>query len=323
MSSVPSPFDPDGFRQGMGRITDLPLEEIVVRLLEYLFDGSLESRLIDDLIDLSNVLSPHELGEVYRYVQSMTTEASHSVMAKHAPMWSPLINSAGAEFSRETLFDGCILYRSAVQAPVRPAMVCFTSRGGGMLFRNCRFLDILGRHPVDVIINSTETGSYGRWHIGGSRSFAGSLAKLKQALSDRGIRPLVYTGASAGGGPAVYAATLDAGTQAVLFGGRFYVPGRNIPLAKAGLAFEPICDCWTGPMPPVHNIFAALEPIDRENDQRLQSLVKGAQSVPLAGADTHSPMVTLTARRKLRPVLDMLVLAASGARVNFHKVIAP
>ncbi len=318
MLNVPSPYDP-----GAGRIADLPVEGIVARLLESLYRRRNEHRLIDELIDLSNTLSPHELGEVYRYVQSMTTENGHKQMFAHAPMWSQLTNGPGAEFSRETLFDGTVLYRSAVQAAVRPALVCFTSRGGGMLMRNCRFLEMLGRHPVDVVMNSTETGSYGRWHIGGAGSFAESLFRLRQVLAERGIRARVYTGASAGGGPAVYAATLDPGTQAVLFGGRFYAPGRNIPLAKAGPAFEPICDCWAGPMPQVHNIFAALEPIDHENDQRLQALVNGARSIPLAGAATHSPMVTLTARRKLRPVLDLLVQAAAGDRVNFQKVIAP
>ena len=76
-------------------------------------------------------------------------------------------------------------------------------------------------------------------------------------------------------------------------------------------------------MPQVYNTYGELQPIDQENNKRLQALVQRIQSVALANDGTHSPMVTLTARRKLRPVLDLLVQVASGARVNFEKVVAP
>ena len=318
MSSAPSPDRP-----GSERISDLPPDAVVGRLLDALFDRKQHPQLRDDLTELGNAWSPHELGEVYMAIKSMLTEDGGAQFAAFAPMWSPLTNGPGAEYSRETLFDGTVLYCSTVKASVRPALVCFTSRVNGMFMPNCRFLELLGRHPVDIVINSTESGTFGLWNLAGAGSFAGSLRALKAVLAARDIRPGAYAGASAGGGPAVYAAMLDPGSAAVLFGCRFYVPGRNIPLADAGTAFEPICACWTGPKPQVHNIFGALQPVDLENDQRLQALVPGAQSVPLAGDNTHSPMVTLTARRKLRPVLDLLVQAALGAPVNFAKVITP
>ena len=304
-------------------IADLPLDEVAGRLLDALLEKRLHIRLRGDLTELGNALAPHELAELYKLLQVSTTEDGAAQIAAFAPMWSPLLNGAGAVYSRETLFDGTVLFRSAVKAAVRPVLVCFTSKLNGMFMPNVRFLELLGKHPVDVVINSTDSGTFGEWNLAGTRSFAGSLLALKATLSTRGIRPRAYAGASAGGGPAVYAAMLDPGTSAVLFGCRFYVPGRNIPLRQAGTAFEPICACWAGPVPAVYNIFGALQPIDQENNARLQALVPGAQSVPMAGDDTHSPMVTLTARRKLRPVLDLLIQVAGGARVNFGKVIAP
>ena len=318
MSSVPGPVD--------GRllpIQDMPLDQMATRLLDCLFKKKLHVRLREDLTELGNALSPHELAALYQFIKAMTTEDGRAQIAAFAPMWSPLTNGPGAEYSRETLFDGTILFRSAVKAAVRPALVCFTSKMNGMFMPNCRFLELLGKYPVDVVINSTDSGTFGQWNLAATGSFAGSLFQLKQVLAERGIRTRLYAGASAGCGPALYAATLDPGTQAVLFGCRFYVPGRNIPLAEAGSAFEPICACWTGPAPQVHNIYGALQPIDRTDDRRLRALVPGTQSVALADDDTHSPMVTLTARRKLRVVLDLLVQAATGARVNFQKVIDP
>lgn len=315
MLSVPAP------RNGaVLRISDLPPDEVVVRLLDALVNKR-QARLKADLDDLSNAFSPHALAKIYKDVQSMTTPDGQTQIALHAPMWTQLTQGKGAEFSREVLYEGTTLYRSAVQGTIRPAMVCFTGWQGGMFLRNCRFLDMVGRHPVDVVINSTESGTFGHWQLRGTNSFAESLFTLKAALAARGITPRVYTGVSAGCGPALYAATLDRPAAAVLFGCRFYVPGRNIKLADAGSAFEPICECWQGRLPQVHNIFGALEPIDRMDDRRLRALVPGTQSIALKDDDTHSPMVTLTARRKLRPVLDLLVQAAAGARVNFQKVI--
>lgn len=318
MSSVPAPGD-----GGALRISDLPLDEVVGRLLDRLIHKKDEGLLRDDLDDLGSALSPHELAEIYKYIKGMTTEKGQVRIALHAPMWTQLTVGTGAVFSREVLFEGTTLYRSAVQGALRPVLVCFTSRHGGMFLRNCRFLDMLGHHPIDVVINSTESGTFGHWHLGRTASFAGSLFTLKAALAERGITPRLYAGASAGCGPAVYAATLDRPTAAALFSCRFYMPGRSIRLADAGPAFEPICDCWQGRLPQVYNIYGALQPIDRKDDRRLRALVPGTQSVPLAGDDTHSPMVTLTARRKLRAVLELLVQAAGGAQVNFKKVINP
>lgn len=315
MSNAPLPPEPSA-----AKLADWPIDKIVMRLLEALFDKTSDVRLKSDLVELGHSLSPHELAEVYKFILAMITQDGRAQIAAFAPMWSQLLNGAGAVYSRETLFDGTILFRSAVQAATRPALVCFTSRQNGMFMPNCRFLELLGRYPIDIVINSTDSGTFGLWNLDRTGSFAGSLLRLKAALGDRGIRPAAYAGASAGCGPAVYAATLDAGTSAVLFGCRFYVPGRNIPLSEAGPAFEPICDCWTGEKPQVYNIFGALQPIDVENDARLQALVPRAKSYPMPNDDKHSPMITLTARRKLRMVMDLVVQVASGQTVNFDLV---
>ena len=303
-------------------LTELAIDEIAVKLLDHLVDARAGTRLRDDLAHLGNALSPHELSALYQFLFATTTEDGCTQIAGIAPMWLRLLNTPGATFSRETLFDGSRLYRSAVHGPVRPALVCFTSRQNGMFMPNCRFLELLGNFPIDIVINSTDSGTFGMWNLQGCGSFAGSLALLKAALAERGIVPRAYAGASAGGGPAVYAATLDAGTSAVLFGLRFFVPGRNIPLSMAGPAFEPICECWSGPLPRVYNIFGALQGRDAENNARLQALVAKAKSYPIPVDDTHSPMVTLTARRKLRGVFDLLVKVASGATVDFDMVVS-
>ena len=315
MWSAPLPLDTPGLP-----LAERPLDEVAVHVLDLMMERGQGARLREDLSELGNRLSPHELGEVYQFIAAMTTEDGRAQIAAVAPMWSQLLNGAGAVFTRETLFEGSVLFRSALEARVRPALVCFTSRQNGMFMPNCRFLELLGRHPVDVVMNWTESGTFGLWDLDKAGSFALSLARLRAALAARGIVPGAYAGASAGGGPAVYAAALDGGRTAVLFGGRFYVPGRNIPLGQAGPAFEPLCSCWRGPGPVVHNIFGALQPIDVENDARLRALVGGAQSWPLAGDDKHSPMVTLAVRRKLRPVIDLLVQAAGGAVVSFDLV---
>ncbi len=300
---------------------ELAIDEIAVKLLDHLVDRRAGTRLRDDLADLGNALSPHELSALYQFLDATTTDDGRAQIAGVAPMWSQLLNGTGATFSRETLFDGSTLFRSQVAAPVRPALVCFTSRQNGMFMPNCRFLELLGKYPVDVVINATQSGTFGLWNLQDSGSFAGSLRQLKAALAERGIVPRAYAGASAGCGPAVYAATLDPGTSAVLFGLRFFVPGRNIPLSEAGPAFEPICDCWPGPLPRTYNIFGALQGVDVENNSRLQRLLPEAKSYPMPNDDKHSPMVTLTARRKMRGVIDLLVRVAAGDTVDFSMVV--
>ena len=318
MSSAPLPPEPPQQRLG-----DLATDEIAMHLLTHLLTRKPGTRLRDDLADLGNAMSPHELAEVYQFLAAMTSDDGLAQVRGVAPMWSQLRNGRGAVYSRATLFDGTTLFRSNVKAAERPALVCFTSRQDGMFMPNVRFLELLGKYPVDVVMNSTESGTFGLWNLGGTGSFPGSLALVRAALAERGIVPRAYAGASAGCGPALYAATLDQGTSAVLFGCRFYVPGRNIPLSEAGTAFEPICACWQGIMPQVYNIFGGLQTVDIENDQRLRALIPGAKSYPLPGDDTHSPMVTLTARRKLRAVMEMLVQVAGGATVNFDMVVQP
>jgi hypothetical protein len=318
MSSAPVPPEPET------RLADLPVDKIVLRLLNRMRVRKVgNTKLRDDLSDLGNVMSPHELSQVYQFLAATTSEDGLAQVRGVAPMWSQLHGGGGAVYTRETLFDGTTLFRSAVEATVRPALVCFTSKLDGMFMPNVRFLELLGKYPVDVVMNSTESGTFGLWNLGGTGSFAASLKLLKAALAERGIISKAYAGASAGCGPALYAATLDEGTSAVLFGCRFFVPGRNIPLSQAGTAFEPICDCWSGKMPRAYNIFGGLQAIDVENDKRLRALVQGARSYPLPKDDTHSPMVTLTARRKLRAVIDLLVQVAEGATVTFDLVVRP
>lgn len=318
MSSAPVPPETP-----QRRLSDLAIDEITMHLLDRMVDKRSGNGLRDDLADLGNALSPHELAQIYQFLAAMTTDDGLAQVRGVAPMWSQLLNGAGAVYSRETLFDGTTLFRSAVEGPERASLVCFTSRLNGMFMANSRFLELLGKFPIDVVVNTTESGTFGLWNLGGCGSFAGSLGLLKAALADRGIVTRAYTGASAGGGPAVYAATLDAGTSAVLFGGRFFGPGRNIPLSEAGPAFEPICDCWQGPMPRVYNIFGALQATDVESDARLHGLVPGVKSYPMPKDDKHSPMSTLTARRKLRPVMDLLYDVGLGKTVDFDFVTVP
>jgi hypothetical protein len=323
MSSVPvlpETVPPDAIPP---RLTDLPIDEIAFHVLDLMLSKKVDNRLRDCLTDLGNALSPHELAQVYEVLEAMTSEDGLAQVRGIAPMWSQLRNGAGAVYTREVLFDGTTLFRSDVKGPNRAALVCFTSRQDGMFMPNVRFLQLLGEYPIDVVLNSTESGTFGLWNLGGTGSFAGSLSMLKTALAERGIRTRAYAGASAGCGPAVYAATLDAGTSAVLFGCRFFMPGRNIPLADAGPAFEPICACWQGVMPRVYNIFGALQGIDIVDDARLRHLVPGTRSYPLPNDDKHSPLSTLTARRKLRPVMERLVEVARGRTVSFDMVVRP
>jgi hypothetical protein len=235
-------------------------------------------------------------------------------------MWMHLRTFVAKVFSREVLFDGSLLFRSAVQGPQRASLICFTGRLNGMFMANCKFLDLLGDHPIDIVMNSTESGTFGQWNLDGAGSFYGSLMKLKGALRALGIPTVAYTGTSAGGGPAVYAAASDPGTSAILFGGRFYLPGRIIPLAQAGTAFEPFCEGWRGAAPKIHNIYGALQPTDCKNDEHLHALVPSARSYPLANDRSHNPMVTLSMRKHLRPVMDLLAQAAHGIDVNFDLV---
>lgn len=318
MSSVPVP--PEAPR----RLCDRDIDEIALHLLERMLVRKARNTLLrDDLAELGNQMSPHELSQVYQFLVATTSEDGLAQVRGVAPMWSQLHGGGGAVYTRETLFEGTTLFRSAVQGPVRPALVCFTSKLDGMFMPNVRFLELLGKYPVDVVMNSTPSGTFGLWNLGGTGSFAGSLRLMNAVLAVRGIVPKAYAGASAGCAPALYAATLDEGTSALLFGCRFFVPGRNIPLSQAGTAFEPICECWQGKMPITYNIFGGLQPIDVENDNRLRALVPGARSYPLPNDDTHSPMVTLTARRKLRAVIDLLVQVAEGATVSFDLAVQP
>ena len=61
---------------------------------------------------------------------------------------------------------------------------------------NCRFLELLGRHPVDVVMNWTDSGTFGLWDLDGAGSFAGRgkrPAEIDEAVAS-GIGHLVVEG---------------------------------------------------------------------------------------------------------------------------------
>ncbi len=299
---------------------DLSLSDIAIGLLDLLVSDVRDRRLGDALTDLGDMLAPQELAEVYQLVAIMVTEDTRLRIARLAPQWNQFTSRGGYEFGREVLFDGAVLYRSATVADARPAMVCFTSRRNGLFMANCRFLDLLGAYPVDVIILTSDDGTFGNWNLGAAGGFYAALQLLKSTLGHRGIRPGVYVGASAGGGPAVHAALLDGQASANMIGGRFYSPGRKIPLSQAGTAFAPLCNCWQGPGPPVYSIFGADMLIDVENNARLVAQYPAAQVHPIPKDDKHNPMATLASRQKLRDVIDLIVRVASGKAANFDLV---
>ena len=191
MSSAPLPLD-----QPPTALADRPADEVAAHLLEMMFDDSPAADLQRTLADLGNMKSPHELAEIYQFIAAMTTEDGRVQIAAMAPMWSQLLNGAGAVYRREMLFEGSILFRSALEAPLRPALVCFTSRQNGMFMPNCRFLELLGRHPVDVVMNWTDSGTFGLWDLDGAGSFAGRgkrPAEIDEAVAS-GIGHLVVEG---------------------------------------------------------------------------------------------------------------------------------
>jgi len=318
MSNAPlPPEEADFFGQ------DMDLSEMVKGILDLVVSNVGDRRLGRALVDLGNLLAPQELTKVYQTITEKLTDASRQRVARLAPQWNHFLSRGGKVYRREQLWPGVMLYRSAAEGAVRPAMVCFTSKRAGLFMPNCRFLELIGRHPVDVVILTSDTGTFGDWSLCGSRSFHDSLATLKAELAGRGIRPSLYLGASAGGGPAVIAAMLDGRASGIMFGGRFYWPGRKIPLSRAGSAFEPLCACWQGPRVPLHSIFGANMAWDAENTRRLSRLMPHLQANPIPNDDKHSPMATLAARQKLRPVVDLIVQAAAGKPVNFDLVRMP
>ena len=299
---------------------DFPLEEIVVGLLELLMTHEADKALHEKFAELGKNYSPHEMAKIYRRLADQTTKESQVRLARVAPLWGMLLNSGGAVYRREILFEGATLYRSAVQAEERAAMVCFTGIMNGMFMPNCRFLELIGKYPIDVVILQTEDGSFGQWNPGGARSFYDALRILKSMLAARGIHVKAFIGTSAGGGPAVIAAMLDGTTSAIMFGGRFYSPGRRIPLKRAGPAFEPLCACWQGPTPPIYSIFSGEMRVDIRNNRKLVTLLPHAKAYPIPKSDKHNAMATLAARQKLRAVIDLIAQAASGKTVNFDLV---
>ena len=134
MSSAPLPLD-----QPPTALADRSADEVAAHLLEMMFDDSPAAELQRTLADPGNMMSPHELAEIYQFIAAMTTEDGRVQIAAMAPMWSQLLNGAGAAYRHEMLFEGSILFRSALEAPLRPALVCFTSRQNGSLCRTAGF----------------------------------------------------------------------------------------------------------------------------------------------------------------------------------------
>ena len=299
-----------------------PLPEIALALLDNLMLDLKDGSLAEMFRDLGNYLAPQELAEIYQILAEATSDKGRQRIGALAPMWVQYLRGGASVYHREQLFDGAVLYRSAVAAALRPSMVCFTSNLAGMFMANCRFLDLMGKHAVDVVLLTTDDGTFGDWRLGGAAGFQPSLQALTAALATRGIRPRLYVGASAGGAPSVFAAMMDGAAAALMLGGRFYAPGRNIPLAAAGPAFEPLCDCWAGPVVPVYGIYGADMPTDVRNAAKLGTLAPQARCYAIPKDNKHNPMAALGARQHLRPVIEQIVALASGKPVNFEFVVA-
>lgn len=291
-------------------------------ILELLADEAPVRRLENALIDRANGLSPHVLAEIYQMLSENASDDGRARIAVLAPMWNVLLAKGGAEYRREVLFHGATLFRSAVQGERRSSLICFTGFLNTMFMSNCRFLDMLGKHPIDVVFLSTPTGTFGKWNLGGAGSFVASLQLLTEVLAERGIVARCYIGSSAGGGAALHAAMLDGQVSCIMLGGRFYRPGKRIPLAEAGPAFEPFCDCWHGPLPPIYNIYGAEEPYDAFCDARLRAALPHAKSYPIPADSKHNPMAVMGARGKLRVVMDLIARVAAGKIVSFDVVTA-
>jgi hypothetical protein len=299
---------------------DMAPPEIAGGLLHLLQTDPRDKVLEVTLHDLANWLSPHHLTEVYRIVARSTSEQDCNRVARHARQWQQFLRRGGAVFDRQEVFAGATLFRSAVTAEARPALVCFTGLQNQMFMAICRFLDLLGRHPIDVIVLTTDDATFGRWNLNGAGSFAASLALLRAALGARGIRPRAYMGTSAGGEAAVAAALMDGTASGIMFGGRFYKPGRKIPLSAAGTPFAPTCACWQKPKPQIYSIFGGEQPIDVENNRRLARLLPQMKCYPIPKDNQHNAMATLAGRQKLRTVMDLVAQVAGGVTVSFDLV---
>lgn len=287
------------------------------RVLKHVRGKSDDKRVQSVLDRFANSFAPNELAEVYRIVESKLSQDNIARVAKLAPNWSKLLRKGGAVYDREVLAPGVLLFRSAKVATDRGALVCFTSIKAGMFASNARFLDMLGHLAIDVVILGTASGTFGRWSLGGGQSFYESLVVLRAMLAARGIVPKAYLGASSGGGPAIQAAVLDGTIPVVTLGCRFYQPGRMVRLAKAGVAFDPMCLCLNRPCPPIHNIFAKLEPIDSADDARLHALVPHARSYRIPNDARHNPIASLAGLGLLTQTIEAIGRGAFGQPFDF------
>ena len=315
MSSAPVPRD-----KLRSVIHARALPDVAARVVELVRTNVGDRRLNIELVDIANTFSPHEMVQIYRMIVETTDETGRQRIAQHAQLWNQFLTRGGAEYAREELFEGVALYRSAVQAEDRASLICFTGFLGTMFMSNCRFLELLGKFPIDIVLLSTENGTFGRWGLEGTNSFYTSLVFLKAALAERGIVPKCYVGASAGGASAAMAATLDGKAAGIMLSGRFYGPGRRIPIGDAGIAFDPFCPCWHGPRPDLYSIFGADEPTDAFYDRHLRTLMPQTKSYPIPKDGKHNPLATLRARQKLRDVMDLIAGVASGRSVSFDLV---
>lgn len=282
--------------------------------------------------------APQVIAGAYRILAEWAPEPHRAHLAGVAPCWQRFRVAPVRAYSREVLGEGALLYRSAVSAPRRPGLMCFTSIKKNFFMDNARFLLMLGGWPIDVVVLSTPEGTFADWRFGAERSFAASLAAVQRLVEARDVTIKGYFGASTGGPAAVHAAVLDgqrrarvqglrpraprpAGAGQVLsalsLGARFIVPGRDVSLRDAGTGYEPLCACQ--PMPPVqlHNVFSGGDRFDTWCDARLRVLAPQTQSWPLARAFNHNVVAMLTARAMLKPLIDKVADLAYGRPVEF------
>lgn len=296
--------------------------EAVVTVLDLMERGMGDVRLGRRLNRICNTYSPHEISQIYRLLNENAAPPARLRLRRLAPLWLYYQNREGAVFHRETLVKGSVLFRSAVQAQDRGTLVCFAAGPDNSMFMsNCRWLEHFGELPMDIVMLSNSfRGEVGRWKLGPAVGQHDSMQRLKALLAKRDVIPRCYVGASAGGEPAMVAATLDPDCTGISLAGRFYRPARAVPLAEAPTPFLPLCHCWTKPVPRLHSIYGADEPIDAENQQLLRSLAPHARIYPIPNDARHNPMASLAARGKLRAVVAQIADAAFGRDVAFDFV---
>ena len=297
-------------------------------LLKLMAQSAPDAQVLVELSDLTNRLAPQEVAAIYARLRDRSPKEEQMRMSRMAPMWTVFQSRGAKTYAREVLGPGATLYRSAVQATQRGAVVCFTDVVGQMFTPNCRFLELLGDAAIDVVILQSPVGTFWTWEFGGGRSLYASFALLRARLAERGIRPLAWVGASSGGIPALGCAFLDAQSggrpaQGLALAGRFFIPGSRVPIKDAGHAFDAICGCLAGQVPQITNIYGADMRIDVEQNAFLAGRVPGLRSYTIPKDSKHNPMISLGARQKLRFLMAGIAEIAQGRTADFSEVTVP